>query len=136
MSAPAAFSNRRAVEVAHSMGLRARNICRDSLAQARELDGKPYTNTYGKSGFYNAETLFRGYMRDIEHERACESRAAADFESRAHGADAIEDEEPGGCTHPRGHSFVFTGTAYGGDDDSYMGEGRSYCEHCGADGDA
>lgn len=29
-----------------------------------------------------------------------------------------------------------TGTAYGGDDDSFFGEGRCYCEHCGADGDA
>jgi hypothetical protein len=35
-----------------------------------------------------------------------------------------------------GHEFVCTGTAYGGDDESYHGEGRSYCIHCGADGDA
>lgn len=34
------------------------------------------------------------------------------------------------------HSFVCSGSAYGGDDDSYHGEGRSYCEYCGADGDA
>jgi hypothetical protein len=40
------------------------------------------------------------------------------------------------CTNPDGHSFVCTGTAYGGDDESYMGEGRCYCEWCGADGDA
>lgn len=34
------------------------------------------------------------------------------------------------------HEFVYTGTAYGGDDDSYMGEGRCYCAKCGLDGDA
>jgi hypothetical protein len=34
------------------------------------------------------------------------------------------------------HEWVFTGSAYGGDDDSYRGEGRCYCSRCGADGDA
>lgn len=43
-------------------------------------------------------------------------------------------DEPS-CTDPGGHSWAFTGTAYGGDDESYHGEGRCYCEHCGADGD-
>lgn len=41
------------------------------------------------------------------------------------------------CAHSGlGHTWTFTGTAYGGDDSSYMGEGRAYCAHCGADGDA
>lgn len=35
-----------------------------------------------------------------------------------------------------GHEWVYTGSAYGGDDESYHGEGRVYCSHCGADGDA
>lgn len=35
-----------------------------------------------------------------------------------------------------GHEWAYTGTAYGGDDASFMGEGRCYCVHCGADGDA
>lgn len=35
-----------------------------------------------------------------------------------------------------GHEWAYTGTAYGGDDPRYMGEGRCYCVHCGADGDA
>jgi hypothetical protein len=35
-----------------------------------------------------------------------------------------------------GHEWAYTGTAYGGDDESYMGEGRCYCVNCGADGDA
>jgi hypothetical protein len=48
--------------------------------------------------------------------------------------DSAGDGEPR-CTAPGGHEFVCTGTAYGGDDESYHGEGRSYCVHCGADGD-
>lgn len=35
-----------------------------------------------------------------------------------------------------GHEFAYTGTEYGGDDESYHGEGRAYCVHCGKDGDA
>lgn len=35
-----------------------------------------------------------------------------------------------------GHRWICTGSAYGGDDDSYMGEGRVYCSLCGKDGDA
>lgn len=35
-----------------------------------------------------------------------------------------------------GHVWAYSGTAYGGDDDRYHGEGRCYCELCGADGDA
>lgn len=40
------------------------------------------------------------------------------------------------CAHTTGHAWSNTGTAYGGDDDSYRGEGRAYCSCCGADGDA
>lgn len=50
----------------------------------------------------------------------------------------IEMDVDGGeprCTNPGGHKFICTGTAYGGDDESYGGEGRCYCVHCGADGD-
>lgn len=39
------------------------------------------------------------------------------------------------CACP-GHVWVYTGTQYGGDDESYHGEGRVYCANCGADGDA
>ena len=35
-----------------------------------------------------------------------------------------------------GHEWVYTGTQYGSDDESYHGEGRCYCLNCGADGDA
>jgi hypothetical protein len=49
---------------------------------------------------------------------------------------AAEDGPDDGCTSPTGHRWVYTGTAYGGDDERWHGEGRCYCEHCGADGDA
>lgn len=35
-----------------------------------------------------------------------------------------------------GHEWAYTGTAYGGDDERWHGEGRAYCIHCGKDGDA
>ena len=51
------------------------------------------------------------------------------------------DEEPsqcnGGCRSVKaGENWVYTGTQYGGDDESFFGEGRCYCQFCGADGDA
>lgn len=46
-----------------------------------------------------------------------------------------EQNEPR-CTNPGGHEFKCTGTAYGGDDPRWCGEGRCLCVHCGADGDA
>lgn len=46
------------------------------------------------------------------------------------------DEPDDSCTSPTGHEWGYTGTAYGGDDHSYFGEGRCLCVHCGADGDA
>lgn len=46
---------------------------------------------------------------------------------------AVDDDDR--CSNPGGHEFECTGTAYGGDDESYYGEGRCYCIHCGADGD-
>ncbi len=52
---------------------------------------------------------------DDEYEEAC-----ADDEDGAHCA----------------HDWVYTGTAYGGDDESFRGEGRVICRLCGADGDA
>lgn len=45
---------------------------------------------------------------------------------------AAELEEEDRCAH----EWVYTGTAYGGDDERWMGEGRCYCIKCGADGDA
>jgi len=42
------------------------------------------------------------------------------------------DEPHSDCVH----EWAFTGTAYGGDDPRWHGEGRCYCVKCGADGDA
>ena len=42
-----------------------------------------------------------------------------------------EEREEESCLH----EWVYTGTAYGGDDESYSGEGRVYCSLCGEDGD-
>jgi hypothetical protein len=46
-----------------------------------------------------------------------------------------DDDEGPPCPGPRGHEWAYTGTAYGGDDASYHGEGRCYCIYCGTDGD-
>lgn len=46
------------------------------------------------------------------------------------------EPDPGSNDAGCEHDFVCSGTAYGGDDESYHGEGRSYCTKCGADGDA
>lgn len=40
------------------------------------------------------------------------------------------------CAVTHGHRWTYTGTAYGGDDERWHGEGRCYCCYCGADGDA
>lgn len=48
------------------------------------------------------------------------------------GDDYPDDEEEVECEH----EWACTGTEYGGDDESYHGEGRCYCIWCGADGDA
>lgn len=34
------------------------------------------------------------------------------------------------------HQWVYTGSAYDGDDERWHGEGRCYCLICGADGDS
>jgi hypothetical protein len=40
------------------------------------------------------------------------------------------------CEATTGHRWSHTGTAFGGEDETFRGEGRVYCLHCGADGDA
>jgi hypothetical protein len=40
------------------------------------------------------------------------------------------------CSFTGGHSWHYSGTAYGGDDERYHGEGTVRCSYCGADGDA
>lgn len=50
--------------------------------------------------------------------------------------DAPDDFDPGQRRPCPGHRWVYTGLAYGGDDERYHGEGVVYCCYCGADGDA
>jgi hypothetical protein len=50
--------------------------------------------------------------------------------------DDDDDGPPDRCTSPTGHQWSYSGTAYGGDDARYHGEGVVRCIHCGADGDA
>lgn len=58
----------------------------------------------------------------------------------AYDGDFPDDDEPtqctGECAGMHGRNWAYTGTQYGGDDESYFGEGRCYCMFCGADGDA
>jgi hypothetical protein len=84
---------------------------------------------------YNAYPSKTGFIKCRDCIGGSDLGFATVEEFRASGTD--DDDEPGGkCTMPGGHSWVYSGTAYGGDDASYHGEGRCYCEHCGADGDA
>ena len=46
--------------------------------------------------------------------------------------DYVDAAEP---TETCRHEWIYTGTAYGGDDPSYHGEGRCICRLCGMDGD-
>ena len=49
----------------------------------------------------------------------------------------VEDAHAIGSDNPFcPHDWSYSGTAYGGDDESYHGEGRCLCSLCGADGDA
>ena len=71
------------------------------------------------------------------HCRNCGSDEVGPYYCEECGFDGISvsaaaEPEEDGCDH----SWVYSGSAYGGDDDSYHGEGRCYCEFCGADGDA
>lgn len=58
------------------------------------------------------------------------------LELAEHGKCTIDEDGEQVCTSPFGHRFECTGTAYGGDDERWHGEGRCLCIHCGADGDA
>lgn len=81
----------------------------------------------------------RGRRFDLSAESVVALRAAIALEAAAQAKPADygdDDSYPPPCTNPGGHEFECTGTAYGGDDERWHGEGRSLCIHCGADGDA
>src|SRR5262249_45296735 len=82
-----------------------------------------------KSGYAYRKALGLRHLNG-QHEHIV-TELAANAAWRRHYAEQREREER--CQR---HVWVFTGSAYGGDDERWMGEGRCYCEHCGADGDA
>lgn len=105
--------------------------------------GRPYPG-YSSPAL---DTSFHDHEMDVddEEEIVCEAVPGQPnhFRLNAAGLRAIararaeEAGEPdGSCSDPRGHKWAYTGSAYGGDDERWHGEGRCYCEHCGADGDA
>ena len=73
-----------------------------------------------------------------EFERALRLEFGEELQAETETDDLGDDDGETPCTNPSGggHQFTCTGTAYGGDDERYHGEGRSFCIHCGADGDA
>lgn len=74
-------------------------------------------------------------QRDPSDPRWVES-AAEQITEQEREWDRLDAEDYERCSDPRGHSFYRTGTAFGGDDERWMGEGRCFCRYCGADGDA
>lgn len=90
-------------------------------------------------GWANANRIEAEHRR---HVAALEVQGIDAFEASQEERAAAEaffgedDDSDPPCPNPGGHEWYFTGAAYGGDDESYHGEGRVYCTHCGADGDA
>lgn len=81
---------------------------------------------------------YEARVRELEAEGLTRSdaQAVADAEAVSR-AEIVEVDGPSDrCTNPKGHEWAYTGTAYGGDDERWHGEGRCYCVWCGADGDA
>lgn len=74
-------------------------------------------------------------LSGLQDNIACQDCGADEIDGRRVAIDESEFD-PGQRRPCPGHKFAYTGTQYGGDDDRFHGEGRAYCEHCGADGDA
>jgi hypothetical protein len=80
------------------------------------------------------------FVRTAQYYRALRHRyphvAARHVHSYLRDGDGAGTLEQYVCSITAGHEWAYTGTAYGGDEDTYHGEGRCYCALCGADGDA
>lgn len=77
---------------------------------------------------------YKSGMYDITCPR-CGGRSTIPVDDNP-GRYVLDEEGQQICCNPDGHEFECTGTAYGGDDERWMGEGRCLCIWCGADGDA
>ncbi len=110
---------------------------------------RPYVSCEDGDGDFNLKTFVEIIRErignDLEDVTPAQWRADHDVPEPAPYEDdgGAEDDDPrdypgddpDACTNPRGHEWEYTGTAYGGDDERYYGEGRCYCIHCGTDGD-
>lgn len=103
--------------------------------------------SYGEINFGHVRALLRAaglFTDDMRPSQPVTPVGAADASVRPADGDAasppaVADDDgsyPPPCSDPGGHKFEGTGTAYGGEDDRWGGEGRMLCIHCGADGDA
>lgn len=99
-------------------------------------DGRPQTVLPGAERLSTKEALERRAAAPMR------AQAAQDFSplfqplaEETPDLFADEEEEFDRCTNPGGHEFECSGTAYGGDDERWHGEGRCLCIWCGADGD-
>lgn len=116
---------------------------------------KAYT-VWWSTGKFDGSASFEKYddaFEEFEHQQGQRGVVEVELTEKLHGAgievlqrwsakeeaaeqiEDVDDEPDGRCTNPKGHEYAYTGTAYGGDDESYHGEGRCYCIYCGADGD-
>lgn len=117
------------------MGLvETRTVPEPSRFEPGKIDDAPVWRLTRKGEFALAEA--RRARQDITNRAAGERRGATQGEAIEQPTDPAPITSDDSCTNPGGHEFECTGTAYGGDDESYHGEGRCYCIHCGADGDA
>lgn len=81
--------------------------------------------------------LTHGFCSPVNPERRLSWKIQPSISSaRSYWPDEIQEVPDDTCTNPDGHSWTYTGTAYGGDDTRWSGEGRCFCAYCGADGDA
>lgn len=83
--------------------------------------------------FGRIQTFLEDRIKDAPDE-ACAAFASELWDKTAE--DDIDEPVAGGGDPNCAHEWAYTGTAYGGDDTRWHGEGRCYCTKCGADGDA
>lgn len=67
---------------------------------------------------------------DPETNRPYAGYSSPALDTSFHDGEMDVEDDPQPCSNPRGHSWVVQ------EGDEISGEGRSYCEWCGADGDA